>query len=74
MALVGSAQEAGTWGTTQFLLGEDHCVRITSTTSESIALNDASHIADLVAMGEHDALERFDGVERMFFAPGRVRS
>lgn len=73
-ALVGSAQQAGTWGTTQFLLGEDHCIRVTSTTSDQIPLDDSSRIDDLIALGARDALERFDNVERMFFAPGRVRS
>ena len=73
-ALVGSAQQAGTWGTTQFLLGEDHCIRVTSTTSDQIPLDDSSRIDDLIALGARDALERFDSVERMFLAPGRVRS
>lgn len=73
-AFFGSAQQAGTWGTTNFLLGEDHCTRITSTTDEQIPLDDSSRVEELVALGARDALEHFDSVARMFFAPGRVRS
>jgi len=66
-ALVGSAQQGGTWGTTETLLGEDHCIRITSTTSESIPLDDASRIEDLIALGQRDALKQYGDVARMFF-------
>jgi patatin-like phospholipase/acyl hydrolase len=67
-ALVGSAQQAGTWGTTKTLLGEDHCRRITSIKDESITLDDASRIKDLIAWGEEDALEQSGSIAPMFFA------
>jgi patatin-like phospholipase/acyl hydrolase len=68
-ALVGGAQQGGTWGTTETLLGKDHCIRITSTTSEKIPLDDASpsRIEELILWGEQDALKRFDSVANMFF-------
>lgn len=66
-ALVGSAQQAGAWGTTKAMLGEDHCRRITSTKDENIPLDDATHINDLIAWGKEDALEQFSSIKAMFF-------
>jgi patatin-like phospholipase/acyl hydrolase len=66
-ALVGSAQQAGTWGTTKTMLGEDHCGRVTSTKDENISLDDATRISDLIAWGKEDALEQFASIKNMFF-------
>lgn len=68
VTLVGSAQQAGAWGTTCKMLGKSHCLRITTETDKGIELGDVSRIKDLDAWGREEARAKFDKAKPMFFS------
>lgn len=66
-AFIGSAQEAGSFGTARTMLGENNIHRITNRQAEHIPLDDASKIEELIALGKYAAQQEMSKVKAMFF-------